>query len=233
MTPIVIGNAAADETGRFRIDAPRTSASRHEFFGVVAAAPGHGAGWVMLEPDADLPTAEITLQQERVVHGRLFDLQGRPVPGVTLSVASLRRALPQPPTRTARRFDGVAFSFTKINDLPGWPKPMTTDSEGRYTLHGLSQEQSAVLIVHHPRFALQRVQVEANAASESKPLTAALAPAQIITGRVTYGDTGNGVPHAPLDLLASQGRVAIPAQFETDADGRFRLNPPPADRRST
>ena len=184
----------------------------------------------MLEPDVDQPTAEITLQQERVVHGRLFDLQGRPVPGVTLSVASIRVLPTAGRTRTGSRFDGVAFSFTKINDLPGWPKPMTTDAEGRYTLRGLGQEQSAVLIVHHPRFALQRVQVEANAASESKPLTAALAPAQIITGRVTYADTGKGVPHAALDMLASQGRIAIPAEFETDADGRFRLNPPPADR---
>ncbi len=229
MTPIVIGNATADETGRFRIDAPRTSAARHEFFGIVAVAPGHGAGWVRLEPDVDLPTAEIKLPQERVVHGRLFDLLGRPVPGVTLSVGSLSRPSPQAPTRTGRRVDGVAFSFTKVNDLPGWPKPMTTDTDGRYTVRGLGHEQSAVLIVYHPRFALQRVQVEANAASESKPLTAALAPAQIITGRVTYADTGKGVPHAALDLLASQGRVAIPAQFETDADGRFRLNPPPAD----
>ncbi len=230
MTPIPIGSATADESGQFRIDAPRTSVSRHEFFGVIAAAPGHGAGWVMLEPDVDLPTAEIRLQQERVVHGRLFDLLGRPVPGVTLSVASLRSAQPPARPRPGSRFDGVAFSFTKINDLPGWPKLMTTDAEGRYTLSGLCQEHSAVLIVFHPKFALQRVQVEANAVSESKPLTAALAPAQIITGRVTYGDTGKGVPYAALDMLASQGRVGIPAQFETDADGRFRLNPPPADR---
>ena len=230
MTPIVIGNATADESGQFRVDAPRTSSSRHEFFGAVAVAPGHGAGWVMLEPDVDLPTAEIKLQQERVVHGRLFDLQGRPVPGVTLSVGSIRRPQQQAPTRSNRRFDGVAFSFTKINVQPGWPKPMTTDAEGRYTLRGLGQEQSAVLIVYHPRYALQRVQVEANAAAESKPLTAALAPAQIITGRVTYADTGKGVPRARLDLMASQGRIGIPADFETDAGGRFRLNPPPADR---
>jgi hypothetical protein len=229
MTPIPIGNSRADESGRFRVDAPRTSSSRHEFFGAVAVAPGHGAGWVMLEPDDDEPTADITLRQERVVHGRLFDLQGRPVPGVTLSVASIRRASPQAPTRTGSRFEGVAISFTRINDHPGWPKPMTTDAEGRYTLRGLGHEQSAVLIVHHPLFALQRVHVEANAASESKPLTAALAPAQILTGRVTYADTGKGIPRAELEVLAGQGRIAIPAEFETDGDGRFRLNPPPAN----
>jgi protocatechuate 3,4-dioxygenase beta subunit len=230
MNPTVIGNSLADETGRFRTDAPRTSSSRHEFFGAVALAPDHGAGWVLLDPDDDQPTANITLRPEQVVHGRLFDLQGRPVPGITLSVASIRQARPQAQTRGGSRFDGAAFSFEKINDLPAWPKPMTTDAEGRYTLRGLGRAHSAVLIVHHPRFALQRVQVDANAASESKPLTAALAPAQIITGRVTYADTGKGVPHASIDLLASQGRIGIPADFETDEEGRFRVNPPPADR---
>ena len=55
-------------------------------------------------------------------------------------------------------------------------------------------------------------------------------PAQVLTGRVTYADTVEGVPHAPLEVMASMGRVAVPATFETDGEGRFRLNPPPADR---
>ena len=61
-------------------------------------------------------------------------------------------------------------------------------------------------------------------------MTAALVPAQVLTGRVTYADTGKGVPHAPLEVMASHGGVAIPAEFETDDEGRFRVNPPPADR---
>jgi len=229
-TQIPIGDARADGSGRFRIDAPRTSSSRHEAFGAIALAPGHGAGWVALDPDDDEPTAQLTLRTEQVIHGRLFDLQGRPVPNVTLSVASIRRVLPQAPAGVRGRFDGVAYSWTKINDFPAWPKPMTTDPEGRYTLRGLGPELGAVLTVHNPRFALQRIQVETNGASESKPMAAALVPAQILTGRVTYADTGKGVPHAPLGLMASQGRVAILAEFETDDEGRFRLNPPPADR---
>jgi len=229
-TRVPIGDARADGSGRFRIDAPRTSSSRHEAFGAIALAPGYGAGSVALNPDDDEPTAQLTLRPEQLVHGRLFDLQGRPVPNVTLSVASIRRVRPQAPARVHGRFDGVVYSFTKINDFPAWPKPMTTDPEGRYTLRGLGPELGATLTVHHPRFALQSIQVESNGASESKPMAAALVPAQILTGRVTYADTGKGVAHAPLGLMASQGRVAILADFETDDEGRFRLNPPPADR---
>jgi protocatechuate 3,4-dioxygenase beta subunit len=86
------------------------------------------------------------------------------------------------------------------------------------------------LIVHHPRFALQTIGVDTESASKSKPVTAALVPAQILNGRVTYGDTGKPVPHAPLEVWASHGRAVIPNGFETDAEGHFRVNPPPADR---
>ena len=229
-TQAPIGDTRTDASGRFRIDAPRTSSSRHEMFGAIALAPGHGAGWVELDPDDDQPTADITLQTEQVVHGRLFDLQGRPVPDVTLAVASIRRIFPPAPAGARSRFDGVAYSYTRINDFPAWLRPMMTDPEGRFTLRGLGRGLAAVLTVHHPRFALQRIQIEPEGASKSKSMTAALVPAQTITGRVTYADTGEGVPHAPLEVRSSIGRAAIVSAFETDDQGRFRLNPPPADR---
>ena len=200
-------------------------------FGAVALAPGYGAGWVELDPDDDQPTADITLRPEQVIHGRLFDLQGRPVPDVTLSVASIRRVLPADPATGRRTLRWRRLTRkTEINDFPAWPRPVTTDAEGRFTLRGVGRDLRVSLTVHHPRFALQTIQVETDGASESKSMTAALVPAQILTGRVTYADTGKGVPHAPLEVMASQGRVGILSEFETDAEGRFRVNPPPADR---
>jgi protocatechuate 3,4-dioxygenase beta subunit len=227
---IPIGDARANVSGRFRIDAPRTASSHHEAVGATALAPGYGVGWVELDPDDDRPSANIALRPEQVIDGRLFDLQGRPVPDVTISVSSIRRDLPQAPARVFRRFDGIAYWGTNANDLPAWPEPVMTDPEGHFTLRGVGRDLRAVLTVHHPRFALQRIEVETNSASESKPLTAALAPAQIVKGRVTYGDTGEPVPHAPLELMASQGRIGIPAEFETDIEGQFRVNPPLSDR---
>ena len=60
-------------------------------------------------------------------------------------------------------------------------------------------------------------------------MTAALQPAQILNGRVTYADTGKPVPHAPLGVRPAGAGWATPAEFETDAEGRLRANPPPAD----
>ena len=224
-----LGDDRTNESGRFRIDAPRTSSTSHRLFGAVALAPGYGAGWVALDADSDQPMADITLRPEKVVHGRVFDVQGQPVPNVILTVASLRRAFRQEPAQGRVRFDFVTYSSTKINELPAWPRPVTTDADGRYTLHGLGPETGAVLIVHHPRFALQRIEVDTNVASDSKSVNTALVPAQILTGRVIYSDTGKGVSHAPLVVESRQGRARAVVHFETDSEGHFRMNPPPAN----
>ncbi len=173
---IPIGEGRADGSGRFRIDAARTSSSQHESFGAVALAPGHGVGWVELDPDDDQPTADISLRPEQVIHGRLFDLQGRPVPGVTLSVTSISRESPQQPAGARSRFDGIYYGLTEASDFPARPRPATTDSEGRFTLRGVGRDLRAILAVHHPRFALENIEVETDGASESKTLTAGLAP---------------------------------------------------------
>ena len=73
MKPSAIGQARSDDSGRFQVDAPRTSSSRHRQIGAVAIAPGYGAGWVEFDPDADRPNADISLWPEQVIQGRLFD----------------------------------------------------------------------------------------------------------------------------------------------------------------
>ena len=209
---IPLADARADGSGRFRIDAPRTSSTRHEEFGAVAMAPGYGIGWVGLDPDDDQPTAEISLRPEQVIHGRLFDVQGRPVPDVTVSVRSIRSDLPRARASLhdryiRRRSDGVYFWSRDAHDYPAWPRPVTTDAEGRFTVRGVGQKLHADLTVHHPRFALQSIDVDTDDNAESKTLPAALAPSQIVNVRVTYADTGEPVPHSPLRVGASRGRV--------------------------
>jgi RNA polymerase sigma factor (sigma-70 family) len=89
MAPSAIGQARCEGSGRFQLDAVRTSSSIHFEVGAVAVAPGFGAGWVDLDLDADQPVAEITLRPEQVIQGRLFDVQGQPVQGVSVSVEAM------------------------------------------------------------------------------------------------------------------------------------------------
>ena len=89
---VPLGDVRTDHAGRFRVDLPRTSSANHPNFGAIALAPGFGPGWLRLDADAAEPAADITLTPEQVVHGRLLDVQGKPVPGVRLSVQSIRRS---------------------------------------------------------------------------------------------------------------------------------------------
>ena len=89
------------------------------------------------------------------------------------------------------------------------------------------------LTAHHPNYALQRIEVETDGTAKSKPLTMALEPAKVITGRVIYADTGKPAPNALLGVESSReddtGR-SLASDFETDAEGQFRINPPSGDR---
>src|SRR5262249_31068882 len=144
------------------------------------------------------------------IHGQLFDLQGRPVPDVRVSVRWIHSDLPLAQAglhdrSVRRRRDGVFYWPRDAHDYPAWPRPMTTDAEGRFTLRGVGQNLHAALTVHHPRFAHQTIQVDTDDDAESKTVTAALAAPQIVNVRVTYADTGQPVPHAPLRVTADQG----------------------------
>ena len=226
----VIGQAQSDGSGSFRIDAPRSSSARNESIGAAALAPGYGTGWVELDPGAERPNADISLRPEQVIHGRLFDLQGRPARSVTVSVAAIRHIVVLNANQFRQRAQEPIFSWTDANDFPGWPKPAITDAEGRFTMFGIGRGLRATLTIRDLRFALQRIEVETDGNSNSKQLTMALQPAQIITGQVTYADTGELVSHARLNVgAAKKGGRGGSAHFQTDEDGRFRVNPAPGD----
>jgi hypothetical protein len=228
---IPMGEARADGSGRFRIDAPRTSSSRYDAdLGAVALAPGYGAGWAELDVDGDQPAVDIALRPEQVIEGRLFDLQGQPVSGVTVSVQSIGRNLPPNPATGRPGFEGVSYSPDQVKDRGAWPRPATTDSEGRFTLRGVGRDLRVSVMPRHPRFAVQDMEIVTDGNSGPKSMTAALVPAQMLVGRVTYADTGKGVPHAPLEVASIQRAFYSLSEFETDAEGRFRVNPRPSER---
>jgi protocatechuate 3,4-dioxygenase beta subunit len=221
-TPL-LAHAATDGSGRFHLDSPRTSSSRNDRFMAVALAPGYGAGWANLDADAEQPGAEIRLNPEQVIQGHLVDLQGRPAQGVTVSVSFIRRDDPQ-----FGRGEGPSYWWSRLNDRPAWPKPVTTDADGRFTLHGVGRGFKTELCIIDPRFARQVIDLDTDNSPNAKTVTMALRPPQTITGRVTYADTGKPVPQAKLIIAAYEGRNGgLRAYVQTDADGRYRLSSAP------
>ncbi|MFI5459789.1 MAG: sigma-70 family RNA polymerase sigma factor [Isosphaerales bacterium] len=242
--PLAISQTRCDGSGRFRIDAPRTSSSRQDLLGITALASGYGIGWGELDPDAEQPTIDVALRPEQVIQGRLFDVQGQPARGVKVSIANVLRS-------SHGETEGPNLFPHPPKDLPAWPEPATSDADGRFTLRGLGRELLVALTVDDPRFASHFTRIETtggtvfesrpgirvpavklDAGADPKKLTIALPPAQIITGRVTYADSGKPVPHAPLSVSASAkgSGGSRSTHFEADGEGRFRVNPSPGDR---
>ena len=229
--PAPLGQANCDGSGRFLLEMPRISAATHHMVGAAALAAGYGLGWVDLDVDADAPAAEITLRPEQAIQGRLFDIKGQFAQGVRVSVEAIghpergRQSLPE----------GVEGGphFWSENDArlqAAWPQPAISDADGRFTIRGVGRDLRVLLIAEDPRFARQRIVIDTNAAADTKQVTAAMEPAKVIIGRVTYADTGKPVPHTAISVRAYRGGPAYPSEYETDADGNFRANPFSTDR---
>jgi RNA polymerase sigma factor (sigma-70 family) len=229
MRESAIGHAESDGSAHFRLGAPRTSSSAHERLRAVAIAPGYGAGWVDLDRDAEEPAADIALRPERVIHGRLFDLQGQPARGVRVSVEAMGHAV-QNPDASPDRVEGPSIEGrSDAKSPPAWPSPTTTDADGRFTVRGVGQGLRIILLADDPRFARERIIVDPEGTNGSKPVTAALEPARVFTGRVTDAGTGQPVPRVTILILAYRGNRGFSSNFETDSEGRFRGNPITAD----
>ena len=197
--------------------------------GVTAVAPGYGVGWAELDPDEDRPSAEITLMPEQVIEGRLFDVHGRPVPGAVVSVSAVMRTLPVAPLRTAQGrvrpvVEGPLPLVGPGQRRPGWPKPVASDADGRFNLHGIGRGCTPAWASSTRGSPCRRSRSPPTPPAASKPLKAKLQPARTVTGRVTYADTGRPAAHAEVRVGAIAGQGAYRGTIvETDADGRFRV----------
>lgn len=212
-----IGHARSDDTGRIRVDVPRTTSATYDRFGAVALAPGYGAGWTSLSADAVQPVADITLPPEQIIHGRAFDLLGQPAANVRVSVTAIGRMDPSVPNQRLASLEGPAFWWAHADDLAGWPRTVVSRPDGRFTVRGVGRGFRAFLTVIEPRFVTQLVQADTDEASLKKPLSIALQPARTLSGRVTYADTGKPVRNVRVTV----GAVTA----TTDVEGRYRANP--------
>src|SRR5207245_5773886 len=115
-------------------------------------------------------------------------------------------------------------------DLSSWPEPVTTDAQGRFSLHGLARDWSFTLKVQHDRFAPQYLEIKAQEWAKGEPITRALAPARFLEGEVTYADTGKPVPNVPVSIQTTPaGNELNPmywAEGQTDERGQFRVSLP-------
>jgi RNA polymerase sigma factor (sigma-70 family) len=196
-----------DTDGRFRLTVPRLSSG--EGF-VLARKAGHALAQQPLNLAAGQQEMTLALPPEQPLRGRLHDLQGQPAAGVKVTVL-----------RIGGRFDDVLNNPPE--GVPLWPKAVTSDAEGRFTIAGLPRNQEAQLLVPgDDRFAWQALRLPPD--NGDKAMTWTLAPGHLLEGLVVYEDTGKP---------AAGARVAVrPADIRghTDKDGHFQVNLPAVDQ---
>jgi hypothetical protein len=215
---------------------------------------GHDPRLPFRSPPA-LDKLEVKVAPGQILRGRMFDLQGLPAKGVTARVVYAARKLDpdskDPAVRDAqqwlsmkRRTDNARVFGEPITPMrtplglefllpepPAafalWPRPFTTDAEGRFTLRGFAADLEIHLLIDDDRFAQQELKVELPAKPAKKEVNLSLAAPRRIEGRVTYGDTGK--PVAGALVISWMGGTSTPKEVRTvaDAEGRYALNPYP------
>jgi hypothetical protein len=222
--------------------------SRGAFIG--ATAPGYGLGWSQLE-DRQPGALTIRLTLEESITGKIINLEGKPVAGVTVSVVAafqsaegstfdewLRAArdlknTSRPNLEVLRTWDGFLTGS-------GLVESATSDHEGKFEIKGLGRDRLVILRISGPttatywasvitrnleRFRGRGVFLPGEVTYQgSSPLLVAV-PVPVTTGRVIDSATGKPVPGTMLwvDRLVQQNTVVTGLKAVADKDGRFTL----------
>jgi RNA polymerase sigma factor (sigma-70 family) len=263
----VLAQGKTDAQGRFRLSRKDLEPGTFYLLHVLVGARGHGLGWRKLADSGPQADVELRLEVERVIRGRLFDLQGLPARGVkgrpayvawnelkadSNDKAGQMRMLMEKQRMGGRRgprellggpvpfrmpFGFDFFSSAPPEGLTFWPRPFTTDAQGRFEVRGFAVGQHVHLLVEDDRFATQELLADTSGKQKAVELNRVLTPPQRLEGRVLAADTGKPIAGARLFVASlrvppgpqARPQVSPQANAVTDAQGRFALNPYPGE----
>jgi RNA polymerase sigma factor (sigma-70 family) len=219
-----LGPVKTDNDGRFRLPPKQLNWEAYRQVQLVASADGHGLAWKDLYAEGSKEELVVAMPLERIVEGRLVDLQGQGAAGVAVHLFTVAKQAPG-------ELIGVQV-WDHTNQLPVWPAAVTTDREGRFTFRRLGADSGIAFQVFDERFARQILPHFQNNADAANEMTTTLAPAKIIEGEVIAADTGKPLPNARLTVYSTVSESISSIGFSARADekGRFRVNPLPGSQ---
>jgi RNA polymerase sigma factor (sigma-70 family) len=239
--------ATADQDGHFRLTASREQAP------LITVADGYGPAWTSDFNKPDGLTLRL-VKDDVPITGRIIDLQGKPVAGVTLKPHALKAApagkLDAWLEAAKTRKDGVPLEYEQLS-VSLWPPTLAalfprvaTDEEGRFRLTGVGRERVVALILEGPTVEAQEINVVTRAGVAPFQLSwwgggfpdeAQLRyyganfehvslPCRPAVGVVRDRATGKPVAGAVVRAERTVGHPAYLVQATTDAEGRYRLS---------
>ena len=161
----MLGQGETDGDGRYRLETPRTSWMEHRDLIAIGRASGFGLGWADLNPDASEPSADVRLRPEQVIRLKLLDVNGIPAAGVEVRVWRIGL-----PLNDRGEAIGVRLLESQPAGNRAWPRPATTDNQGKLVLSGIGRGLSVNLTVSDNRFAQQYLDLQADSLGASKEI---------------------------------------------------------------
>jgi RNA polymerase sigma factor (sigma-70 family) len=167
--------ATSDAEGRFQFSVPRAdfersySATPWDWGMVVAVANGYGMGIQQLVRNQQPVRTDITLRlakDDAPLHGRVFDLQGKPIAGVAVRVHGLYASRKGDLSGVFNAVKEKQELYPALNEgtfglVGGWMgrdagallAPVKTDANGRFEIKGVGRERIAELRFEAPTIA--------------------------------------------------------------------------------
>src|SRR5262249_28913075 len=115
---------------------------------IIAITPGHAPGWVNVHKADMMTNVTVKLVKDLPIAGRVVDLQGKPMGGVTVRVRSLAAndaedlKLWVEALQSKQEIWGVHYPRTSLDAiLPNLTRSATTDADGKFRLAGFGRER--------------------------------------------------------------------------------------------
>jgi RNA polymerase sigma factor (sigma-70 family) len=136
----------SDKDGRFRFrmrqeEFQSTYKEPWKRASIAAVAPGHGPIWAWAGKPEQAANLTLRLAPDLPVKGRVLDLQGKPVPGVTVWIATVYYA-------TDRDGKSIPYDTPEDKKYSGGLMPIylllpkfVTDKDGKVEIHGLGRDR--------------------------------------------------------------------------------------------
>jgi beta-lactamase regulating signal transducer with metallopeptidase domain/protocatechuate 3,4-dioxygenase beta subunit len=240
----ILAEATTDANGRYELTLKGVAPKAHSYANLIARKDGAAIAWHRLNLGAREAEVTLKLRPEEPIRGRFIDLEGRPAADVKLRIESI-----MPKRDSGWSEEGVGYQGQQTP--AAWFAPITSDKEGRFTIHGIPAGHGVHLEIEpNDNYARQSIALNTGMsesrgeydgtyrslvrnAQPGEEIVVPLPPAQIFEGTVRYEDTKQPAARARLTVWASQQQpvgsmVSVPGQ--ADENGRYRIAAMPGIR---